>query len=199
MARRPHRLGVVALAGALASCGTDAPPAAAPTPTLSPLEQAQVWTETVCGALDPVIGHLAAPPAFEVKQPLATQQAYGAYLAEGLARTDAARAAIAAAGPAPVANGDQIAEQVRGNVADLRANLVEAKAEIDRTDPGDTGSLGHTLVGATGVIGALLNGAQVARTLHSDPVLGDAYDRSPTCAQLRPSTPGRTSAPTPPR
>ena len=52
---------------------------------------------------------------------------------------------------------------------------------------------GRALVGVTRVVGALLNGAEVAGTVNRDPTLEAAYAASPSCAQLqragKPSTP----------
>jgi hypothetical protein len=195
---------VAALVGALvAGCGggTPAPsaptaaPTATPTPTGTPQEQALAWTESVCGALVPVVARLTAAPALDLSTPEVTRQAYLAYLADGLATTDRARDALVAAGPAPVAGGDAIAEQVRGEVADLRAHLVDARDQVQRADPGSAVSVGRALVSGTSLVGALLNGAQVAGTINRDPALHEAYDRAPSCMQLQHS--GATATPTP--
>ena len=188
--RRPVLL-VLAAATLLAGCGGGPPPgpsAPAPAPPATP----QAWTDAVCTALVPVVARLTAAPGFDLGAPEATRTAYLTYLDEGLAVTDRARTEIAAAGPAPVADGDVIAEQVRGHVADLRADLAEARDQVQRTDTGSAVAFGRALVGVTRVVGALLNGAEVAGTINRDPTLEAAYAASPSCAQLqrsgRPST-----------
>jgi hypothetical protein len=209
MGSRPRRgvllaMIVAALVGTLVvGCGggTPAPsapavtPTATPTPTGTPQEQALAWTESVCGALVPVVTRLTAAPALDLSSPEVTRQAYLAYLTDGLATTDRARDALLAAGPAPVADGDAIAEQVRGEVADLRAHLVDARDQVQRADPGSAVSVGRALVSGTNLVGALLNGAQVAGTINRDPALHEAYDRAPSCMQLQHS--GATAIPTP--
>ena len=173
---------VLAAAALLAGCGggpPPGPPPAAPPPPATP----QAWTDTVCGALVPVVARLTAAPGFDLGAPDATRQAYLTYLDEGLAATDRARTEIAAAGPAPVPDGDVIAEQVRGDVADLRADLAEARDQVQRTDTGSAVAFGRALVGVTRVVGALLNGAEVAGTVNRDPTLEAAYAASPSCAQ----------------
>jgi hypothetical protein len=176
----------------LAGCGGSAPPApppAAPAPPPTP----EAWTESVCAALVPVVARLTAAPGFDLAAPEATRQAYLTYLDEGLAATDRARAELAAAGPAPVPDGDVIAEQVRGDVADLRTDLAEARDQVQRTDTGSAVAFGRALVGVTRVVGALLNGAEVAGTINRNPTLEAAYEASPSCAQLQragaPATP----------
>jgi hypothetical protein len=85
-----------------------------------------------------------------------------------------------------------IAEQVRGNLADLRADVADARGQIERADPGSAVSVGRALVGGSRIVGALLNSAQVAATLNRDPALQAAYDQSPACGQL-----ARSGAPPP--
>jgi hypothetical protein len=203
--RRCGVLLAVLVAALVAACdgGTSAPvappappaPAAPATPSPAPQDAALAWTESVCAALVPVVVQLTGAPPVRLDAPEATRQAYLSYLADGLTTTDRARAALAAAGPAPVAGGDAIAEQVRGDVADLRAHLVDAQRQVERADPGSAVALARALVGGTNLVGALLNGAQVAGTINRDPVLHDAYDRAPSCAQLQRS--GATASPTP--
>jgi len=91
-----------------------------------------------------------------------------------------------------------IAEQVRGDVADLRANLAAARDQVQRTDTGSVVAIGRAAVGVTRVMGALLNGAEVAATINRDPALKAAYEASPACAQLqRSGAPSSTTAPSP--
>jgi hypothetical protein len=181
-----------------AGCGggsTPTPTPAPPTPTATPEEQALAWTESVCAAVVPMVAQLTAAPAVRLDAPAETRQAYLVYLNDSLATADRARAALAAAGPAPVPDGNAIAEQVRGDVADLRADLVDARTQLERSDPSSAVSLGRALVGGGKLVSALFSGAQVGGTINRDPVLHDAYDRAPSCAQLQRS--GATAPPTP--
>jgi hypothetical protein len=191
-------------AALLAGCGgsgSSAPPAAAgssaalsavPTPVPTP----EAWTESVCAALVPVISRLTAAPGLDLNAPEATKQAYLTYLNEGVAVTDQARARLAAAGAAPVPDGDVIAEQVRGEVADLRVDLTAARDQVQRTDTSSAVAIGRAIVGVSRVVGALLNGAQVAATVNRDPTLAAAYTVSPSCAQLQRSGAPGTAPPT---
>jgi hypothetical protein len=188
---------VLAAAALLAGCGGGPPPGPPPTAPPPPATP-QAWTDAVCAALVPVVARLTAAPGFDLGAPDATRQAYLTYLDEGLAATDRARTEIAAAGPAPVADGDVIAEQVRGHVADLRADLAEARDQVQRTDTGSAVAFGRALVGVTRVVGALLNGAEVAGTVNGDPTLEAAYAASPSCAQLQRSGKLNTAPPSVP-
>jgi len=188
----------VVFASVLTGCGDSAPPAPPPAaPPAPPTPQA--WTESVCVALVPVVARLTAAPGFDLGAPEATRQAYLTYLDESLAVTDKARAELAAAGPAPVPDGDVIAEQVRGDVADLRANIADARNQVQRTDTGSPVAIGRALVGVSRVVEALLNGAEVAATINRDPTLEAAYEASPSCAQLqRNGAPAASTTPPPP-
>jgi hypothetical protein len=192
---------VLAAAVVLAGCGgvTPASPAASPTPTptLTPQEQALAWTSSVCEALVPVATQLTRPPRLDVNAPAATKDAYSAYLAQSLVVTDRAREALAAAGPAPVEGGDAIAEQVLGDVADLRASLVDAKNQVDKVNPADPIAGAQTLIGAGSVVVALLSGAKVVGTLNHDPALSAAYKQAPSCDELQRAGAPATSSPLP--
>jgi hypothetical protein len=142
-----------------------------------------------------VVAGLTAAPPVRLDAPEATRQAYLTYLAEGLTTTDRARAELQVAGAAPVTDGAALAEQIRGNIADLRAHLVDAQQQVQGTGAGSAASLGRVLISGTNLVGALLNGAQVAGTINRDPVLHVAYLQSPSCALLQRS--GATAAPSP--
>jgi AcrR family transcriptional regulator len=147
-----------------------------------------------------VVARLTAAPAVRFDAPEVTRQAYLTYLTDGLTTTDRARAALAAAGAAPVPDGDAIAEQVRGDVADLRADLVDARSQVERADPGSAVALARALVGGSKLVSAVLNGAQVGGAINREPALHDAYDRAPSCAQLqRSGAPSTAPIPVPTR
>lgn len=184
----------ITVAALLAGCGGGAPPAPPPA-TPAPLPTPQAWTESVCAALVPVVARLTAAPGLDLGAPEATRQAFLVYLDEGLAATDRARAELAAAGPAPVPDGDVIAEQVRGDVADLRTDLADARDQVQRTDTSSAVAVGRAVVGVTRVASALLNGAEVAATVTRDPTLETAYEASPSCAQLQCNGAAATTAP----
>jgi hypothetical protein len=189
------RLAAVAVAVLLTGgCGGETTPT--PTlPTPAPPPTPQAWTDSVCAALVPVVAGLTAAPGLDLGAPEATRQAYLTYLDESLAATDRARAELAAVGPAPVPDGDVITEQVRGDVADLRTDLADARDQVQRTDTGSAVGIGRALVGVSRVVGALLNGAEVAATITRDPTLRTAYEASPSCAQLQRNGDAAPSAP----
>ena len=123
---RARRAGLLfgAAAWALVACGTGAVPAPAPPapapapapPAAAPNPEALAWTGSVCSAVGPVVATLKAPPAIDQNAWPATRQAYLSYLDDAVGRTDTALRELATAGPPPVENGPQLADQVRTQV-----------------------------------------------------------------------------------
>lgn len=197
--RRAH-LAVAATATALALAGCAAnPPAAAPagpaaTPPAAaePAAQTVAWTDSVCGALVPVAESLLNPPEFDVTTPAATREAYVSYLARSEAAADAAVQGVAAAGPAPVDNGQQVADTVRGQLTDLRNDLGEARTRLEQGDPNDAVGIGRSVLAAGNVVGAVGNSAQALSALDGNPQLDAAFDQAQSCQRLRSiQTPGK--------
>ena len=113
-----------------------APPAAAPNP------EAITSTGSVCSAVGPVVATLKAPPAIDQNALPAARQAYLNYLDDAVGRTDTALRELATAGPPPVENGPQLADQVRTQVNELRAELAQARADVAGADPANPAALG---------------------------------------------------------
>jgi hypothetical protein len=190
---------LVLAVGLVTGCAGDDPsPEPGPAPIPAPPATPQEWTDAVCTALVPVVARLTDAPGLDLGAPEATRQAYLTYLDEGLAVTDRARAQLAAAGPAPVPDGDVIAEQVRGDVADLRTDLVAARDQVQRADTASAVAIGRAVVGVSRVASALLNGAEVGANITRDLTLEAAYDASPSCAQLQRNGAPPTAAPATP-
>ena len=187
------RLAVTAAALALAGCAADPTPAAPATPpaTVDPAEQTVAWTDSVCGALVPVAESLLSPPELDVTAPAATREAYLAFLARSEAAADAALEDVAAAAPSPVPDGQQVADDVRAQLTDLRDDLRDARAQLEQADPDDAVGIGRSVVAAGNVVGAVGNSAQALSALDGDPRLDAAFDQAQSCQRLRSiQTPG---------
>jgi hypothetical protein len=198
--RRPARLAVLTAAAglALAGCGSTAQspapptaPAAAPAPTAgaptaaAPTPEAVQWTDSVCGALIPVVETLGDPPEFDITVPAATRDAFAAYLTQAQTATDQALQDVTEAGAAPVNGGEEIAENVRSDITELRDDLDEARGQLEQTDPNDPVAIGRSVVAAGNVVGAIANNAQALAAIDGDPRLDAAYAQAESCEQLR--------------
>jgi hypothetical protein len=191
--RGARRLAVVAAAGlTLMGCGADPAPPAAPATPVVPAEQTVQWTDEVCGALVPVAENLADPPEFDLTAPAATREAYLSYLTQAQAAADRALESVAAAGPAPVDGGEQVAADVREDITELRDDLVDARTQLEQAGGDDPAAIGRSVVAAGNVVGALGNNAQALSALDGDPRLDAAFTQAASCERLRAvRTPGR--------
>jgi hypothetical protein len=139
----------------------------------------------VCEAVAPVVTTLTTPPPVDQDAWPATRQAYLGYLDEAASRTDTALQALAAAGPPPIENGQQLADQVRTQVEDLQADLAEARAELAAADPNSPVAIGPVIAAAGDVLASFGNSAQAVGSIVTDQRLRPAFEQAPACAQLR--------------
>ncbi|MBW0093673.1 hypothetical protein I4I73_29925 [Pseudonocardia sp. KRD-184] len=146
---------------------------------------AVAWTDRVCTALLPVVGTLRTPPPVDVTDPAAAQNAYRDYLGEAASRAEAAEQEIASAGPPPVDGGEQLAQDVREQVVDLRADVSEALRQVDAADATNPVAVGQAVAVGGNVLGALGNQVQAVGALTADPELRNAFEQAPACADLR--------------
>jgi hypothetical protein len=192
-AARRRSLAVLAAAAglAVAGCADSTVPAPAPllpeTASTQPAEAQTAtvdWARSMCQALDPAFEQLGAPPQPDLSNVAATRQAYIEYL--GSARTAAQQAIdqLTAVGPPPVDNGLQVLESMRTQLVQLREDLDEAMAQLNRADPNDVGGAGLALGAAGNVLAALGNRAQVLANLVIDPQLRAAINQTPECQNV---------------
>jgi len=190
----PGRVGLLLGAAtlSLAACGIGPAPAPSPAPApppasapSTPAPAAVAWTGSVCDAVAPVVTTLKTPPPVDQNAWPATRQAYLGYLDEAVGRTDNALQALAAAGPPPVENGQQLADQVRAQVDDLRTDLAEARADLAGADPNNPVALGPAIAAASNVLASFGNSTQAVGSIVTDERLRPAFEQAPACAQLR--------------
>jgi len=190
----PRLAVVVAAAGlAVAGCANNAhapeaspasPPPAATNPT-SPAQPATVhWAASACQALNPVYGQLGPPPQPDMNNLTATRQAYINYVTNARNAAQQAIDRLSAVGAPPVANGQQIVDQTRNQLTQLRKDLDDALAQLNRADPHDAGSIGLAAGAVGNMMGALGNRVQVLATLDTDSQLRSAINQAPECHNL---------------
>jgi hypothetical protein len=172
----------------LAGCGeADAP--TAPEPDAQPVPSAPddatiAWTDSVCGALVPVVDALQTPPPIDFTDPAATREAYLAYIDAAVQRAEQAVQEVGGAGPPPVEGGDELAQDVREQVTDLREDIAEARQQIEAADPSDVAALGQAVSAVGNVLGSLGNSAHASGTIAADPRLRPAFEQAESCEQL---------------
>ena len=191
--RRPLAILVAAAGLAVAGCGNDAAPPPVPSLPEETSTQAQPvepqtatvdWARSMCQALDPAFEQLGAPPQPDLGNLAATRQAYIDYLGDARNAAQQALDRLTAVGPPPVDNGLQVLESMRTQLVQLREDLDEAMAQLNRADPNDVGGAGLALGAAGNVLAALGNRAQVLANLIIDPQLRAAIDQTPECQNV---------------
>ncbi len=185
------RLGVlVAAAGlAVAGCANNAAHAPAPpvvTSALSAQPQSATldWTRSMCQSLQPAFNRLGTPPQPDLGHLAVTRQAYIDYLSDARNAAQQAIDQLSSVGAAPVDNGQQVFDTMGNQLIQLREDLDQALAQLNRADPNDVGTIGLAVGAAVNVLGALGNRAQVLDDLAIDPQLRYAADQTPECQNL---------------
>jgi hypothetical protein len=157
--------------------------------------------DSTCQALRPAFDQLGPPPQLNVNNLTATRQAYLTYLGNARNATQQTIERLTLVGVPPVANGQQILDQTRSQLTQLRNDLDDALAQLNRTDPHDAGAVGLAIGAAGNVMGAVGNRVQVLAALAHDPQLRAAINQTPECQNLiwpTPTSQPTTSSPQPP-
>ncbi len=186
--RRPLAVLIAAAGLAVTGCtnasAPSSPPVASPAPQSGPQPATLDWARSMCQTLDPAFDQLGAPPQPDLGNLAATRQSYIDYL--GTAR-DAAQQAIdqlPSVGAPPVDNGQQVLDNMRNQLSQLRKDLDDAVAQLNRADPNDAGSIALAFGAAGNVLGALGNRTQVLGDLAIDPQLRAAINQTQECQNV---------------
>jgi hypothetical protein len=178
---------VLALATGCAS-GAAGPPAAegalAAPPEAAP--EAVAWVDTVCGALLPFVQAAGTPPQLtQAADPTALVRGVSDYLAHAQNAADSAISGLAAAGPSPVAGGDEVVSRLTENLTAFRTTFQDARARLDAVDPADPQSLASELPMAVAPLQELANLPNATAGLQSSPELDRASAQAPNCREVQ--------------
>ncbi|MDQ3765382.1 MAG: hypothetical protein M3460_29145 [Actinomycetota bacterium] len=190
-----RRLAVLAAATglAVAGCANNPPdaPATAPSPPVvtsplpaEPQAAAVDWARSTCQTLRPAFERLGAPPQPDLSNLAATRQAYITYLTNARNSAQQAIDQLPTIGAPPVNNGQQVLDNMRTQLIQLRNDLDDALAKLNQANPNDVGATGLALGAAGNVLGALGNRVQVLGNLITDPQLRAAINQTPECQNL---------------
>lgn len=189
-----RHLVVMAAAGlALTGCGAESvpqpapvpgPPPVAPVPTDAPLPGPRTetieWTNSVCGQLRPLITALDAPPQPNLGDVAATKQQYSSYLENASSDAERVLAELPEAGP-PVEGGQQVIDDVRAQLEQLREDLIEATTQVEQADPNDPSAVAEAARAAGNLLGAQGNARQVLNQITQNTQLNAAYEQAAQC------------------
>ncbi len=138
----------------------------------------------MCQSLQPAFDRLGAPPQPDLGNLAATRQVYIDYLSDARNAAQQAIDQLPSVGAPPVDNGQQVFANMHDQLVQLRQNIDDALAQLNRADPNDVGAIGPAVSAAGNVVGALGNRAQVLGDLAVDPQLSAAVNQTPECQNL---------------
>jgi hypothetical protein len=185
--RRPLVVLIAAAGLAAAGCAnaSDTPPSGtSPAPQAGPQPATLDWARSMCQTLDPAFDRLGAPPQPDLGNLAATRQAYIDYLSNARNATQQAIDQLPSVGAPPVDNGQQVLDNMRNQLSQLRKDLDDAVAQLNRADPNDAGSIALAFGAAGNVLGALGNRTQVLGDLAIDPQLRAAINQTQECQNV---------------
>lgn len=177
-------LATVALGVTGCANGAEPPVTRQPDPA-TPTHEAVAWADSACGALNPVVEFVQAPPPVELSDPASTRQAYLDYLETAHERAGDALQTVDEAGPPPVPGGEELVRDVRDQLGDLQDDLRDARSRLEAAAPGDPAGVGEALVAAGNVVGAMGNTAHAVAAISGDPQLRPAFEQAPACKDLQ--------------
>ncbi|MGH3812214.1 MAG: hypothetical protein ACRDUV_07120 [Pseudonocardiaceae bacterium] len=197
--RRPLVVFVAAAGLVVAGCANNNAPSAPTSPPVTPSTlpaQPQAapldWARSMCQTLAPAFDRLGAPPKPDLHNLAATRQAYIDYLGNARNAVQQAIDQLPSVGAPPVDNGQQVLDNMLHQLIQLRQDLDEALAQLNRADPNNAGAIGLALGAAGNILAAFGNRTQVLGALTFNPQLRTAINQTPECQNL-------TGANNPPR
>lgn len=189
--RRPLAVLVSAAGLAVAGCANTAeapsapsPPVVTSAPQVDPQAATLEWARSMCQSLDPAFDQLGAPPELDLGNLAATRQAYIDYLTNARNAAAQANEQLSSVGAPPVDNGQEVFDNMRNQLTQVREDLDEALTQLNRSDPNDVAAIGLALGSAGNVLGALGNRAQVLSDLAIEPQLRTAINQTPECQNV---------------
>ena len=143
------------------------------------------WVDQVCGSLLPFIRAAGSPPEpAGASNPASLVQNITDYLEEVEDAADSAISGMADAGPSPVEGGDQIVDQLSGNLSTARDSYRTARTRIEAVDINDPQELRTELPAAIAPLEQLSNLPDPTAELRGSPELRQAGEQAANCQQI---------------
>jgi hypothetical protein len=125
------------------------------------------------------LAQLGAPPQTNTNNPTATRQAYADYLSRASSAVQQAMDRLASIGAPPVANGQQIFDQLGTQLTQLRNNLNDAVTQLKAANPNDAAAIGPVFSAAGNIVSLL-----ATLISNSNSELRAAFDQTPECHNM---------------
>jgi hypothetical protein len=191
----PAVTAAVLLAVSGCSGGTATPGPVAVTTAAVPDSPPVRWIDDVCGSLLPLGPAMQAAPRVDRTNAAATLQGLSGFFSMLVDAFDLAATRLTAAGPSPVAGGDEIVTRLSAALTASRTTLAGARTAIDRVDVNDPAALAAELPAALAPLQQLSTLPNPTAGLQASPELDSAAAQAPNCRTF--STAAASPAPKP--
>lgn len=151
----------------------------------APSAAAVSWADQVCGAIGGFTRVAAAPPTTDAADPAASVQRLGVYLDTTATSLQDTIGAISAAGPAPVAGGDEYVRKLTETLTRIRAGFNDAKGRLATVDTSSAESVAAALPVVLAPLRELGSLTGPAEGLGPAEELRAATDQAANCRSLR--------------
>jgi hypothetical protein len=146
---------------------------------------ATAWVDQICGSLLPFVRAAGTPPEpAAASNPATLVQDITDYLSETEDSAGAAIDGLAAAGPAPVAGGDEIVAGLTSTLESMQTSLRDARTRIERVDVNDRQALLREVPAAISSLEQLASIPSPMADLQRSPELTRAGQEAANCQQI---------------
>ena len=146
---------------------------------------AVAWVDQICGSLLPFVQAAGTPPQpSAAPTPATLVQDISDYLSETEDTAGSAITGMAAAGPAPVAGGDEVVARLSSTLETMQTSLRDARTRIERVDVNDREALLREVPAAIASLEQLANMPSPMADLQSSPELDRAGQEAAGCQQI---------------
>jgi hypothetical protein len=143
------------------------------------------WVDQVCGSLLPFVQAAGRPPEPSVaKDPSTLVRNITNYLSETEESAGSAISGLAAAGPSPVAGGDEIVNGMSSTLETMQTSFRDARTRIERVDVNDRQALLREVPAAIASLEQLATVPNPMADLQGSPELQRATQEAAGCQQI---------------
>jgi hypothetical protein len=174
MGRRKTISTLAATLALTAGCGSAASPAAV------------TWAGNVCSALSGFAKAVSARPTIDRSPPLVAVQQLDGYFGSSASALQGSIDGLDAAGPAPVAGGDEYVGRLKDTLNRIRAGFEDARTRLAGADTSSTRSWNAALPAVMAPIQELSGLADPTAGMQSTDELRAATGQAPSCRGLQP-------------
>jgi hypothetical protein len=182
----PPALLLPAVAALVLSGGCTTSVSGAATANGAAVEQGAVaWVDQICGSLLPYVKAAGSPPKpAEAPDAATLVRNINDYLSRSEESAGSAISGMTAAGPAPVAGGDEVVGRLTSTLETMRASLRDARTRIERVDINDRKALQREVPAAIESVERLASTPSPMADLQGNPELAQAGSQAAGCQQI---------------